>query len=78
MESRKYFEKIKRWLQVDDVALDYSPKSDKEVRAETLQQCKTMSRSEVVAIASSNRYLGSPVWHACQQHLDETNTEMKS
>ena len=77
MDIDEYFKKIARWLEVDDVAPDYSPKSDKEVRAETLQQCRTMSRSEVVALATTHRYLGDPTWHAAQQHLDETNTEMK-
>ena len=76
MNVDKYFRKISRWLEVDDVAPDYSPKSDKEVRASVLQQCKTMSRSEVLALAAAHRYLGDPTWHAAQQHLDETNTEI--
>lgn len=78
MNVHEYFRKIERWLQTDDVEPDYGGKDDKQVRTDTLQQCRTMTREQVVALASSNRYLGSPVWHACQQHLDETNTEMKS
>ena len=77
MNVHKYFKKIARWLEVDDTPPNYGNRDDKQVGAETLQQCRTMTRSEVVALAAAHRYLGDPTWHAAQQHLDETNTEMK-
>lgn len=76
MNVDEYFKKIARWLEADDVAPDYKSKDDKRVCADPLQQCRTMSRSKVVALAVAHRYIGDATWQSAQQSLDEINQDI--